>query len=73
MHTLDATWFVLAKPTVGLYMADVEKLIHVLHRLIIRILGFSVMVMVMVETDFDVIAKVNWMIDLRAQGGMGGD
>ncbi|WP_222105451.1 excinuclease ABC subunit UvrA [Denitromonas ohlonensis] len=61
------TLYVLDEPTVGLHMADVEKLIHVLHRLVEA--GNTVVV---IEHDLDVMAEADWLVDLGPEGGDGG-
>jgi excinuclease ABC subunit A len=61
------TVYVLDEPTVGLHMADVEKLIRVLHQLVE--VGNTV---VLIEHNLDLMAEADHLIDLGPEGGDGG-
>jgi excinuclease ABC subunit A len=56
--------YLLDEPTIGLHMADVERLIRVLARLVEA--GNTV---VIVEHNLDVIAEADWILDLGPEGG----
>ncbi len=66
-HASPLTLYVLDEPTVGLHMADVEKLIRVLHRLVDA--GNTVVV---IEHNLDVLADADWIVDLGPEGGDAG-
>ena len=61
------TLYVLDEPTTGLHLADIERLMQVLQRLVDA--GNTVLV---IEHNLDVIKCADWLVDLGPEGGSGG-
>jgi len=58
------TIYILDEPTTGLSFQDVDKLLHVLNRLVDT--GNTVLI---IEHNLDVIKQADWIIDLGPEGG----
>ncbi|CAN5902928.1 excinuclease ABC subunit UvrA [soil metagenome] len=63
----DAAFYVLDEPSSGLHMADVDRLVALLDRLVDD--GRTVLV---IEHDLDIVARADWVIDLGPGAGHDG-
>ena len=66
-RTPKSTVYLLEEPTIGLHMADVERLLDVLHRLVDD--GQTVIV---IEHNIDLIAEADYVVDIGPEAGPDG-
>ena len=66
-RTPQSTVYLLEEPTIGLHMADVERLLDVLHRLVDE--GQTVVV---IEHNVSLIAEADYVIDIGPEAGPDG-
>lgn len=61
------TFYILDEPTTGLHFEDVNVLLGVINRLVVR--GNTVLI---IEHNLDVIKSADWVIDIGPEGGQAG-
>jgi excinuclease ABC subunit A len=66
-RTPKSTLYLLEEPTIGLHMADVQQLLHVLHRLVDE--GGTVIV---IEHNLSLIADADYLVDIGPEAGASG-
>jgi excinuclease UvrABC ATPase subunit len=59
--------YVMDEPTTGLHMADIHKLLTIIHNLVDK--GNTVVV---IEHNLEMIRNADWVIDLGPEGGKNG-
>ena len=62
--TFQPNLYLLEEPTIGLHMADCERLIQLLHRLVDQ--GHTVLV---IEHQLDILAEADYLVELGPEGG----
>lgn len=60
----EHTLYILDEPAAALHLADIEKLMRLLHRLVKE--GHSV---ILIEHQLDVLKQMHWLIEMGPQGG----
>jgi excinuclease ABC A subunit len=59
--------YIMDEPTVGLHMADIDRLLKIMNRLV-----DSANTVVIIEHNLDVVCQADWVIDLGPEGGKRG-
>jgi excinuclease ABC subunit A len=64
---MENAFYILDEPTTGLHLADIDKLLAVLHKLVDR--GATVVV---IEHNLKIVKEADYIVDMGPEGGDGG-